>query len=213
VNVRPRVILVTEPGRVDRLRELADVAPSGRADLSFAVHLRFAEGLDAALATRARLGVPFVASVAPTARMVRELALDGVHLGGERRATLAAVRAELGPNVWISVPAHTDQEVDDAVRGGATAAYVSPIFATPGKGPARGLDAIARARARVPAQPGATLLYALGGVDADTAEACVAAGADGVAVIRAFSDAADCALALRALDNAVVRGLASRTAS
>ena len=195
--MKPRVVVIVQPDDRTTLPALAGVT-----DASFLVHLRFApegEAWEAALRARDRMpGVPFVVSAeAPRG-------LEGVHLGGPLRAKLGSVEAP-----WISVPAHTDDEVADAAQRGATAVYVSPIFATPGKGPARGVDAIVRAQALA----GATSVYALGGVEASNAEACVAAGADGVAVIRAIAGAPSPADALRAIDRAVRRGRASRGAS
>jgi thiamine-phosphate pyrophosphorylase len=131
---------------------------------------------------------------------------DGVHLGGaaaQRRAAdaaaarhvsasapsyLRAARAALGAHAWISVAAHDDDAVSRAVAAGATAALVSPIWETPGHGPARGLDAIRSAR-RIAGRE--LLLYALGGVDARRAASCIDAGADGIAAIRAVFDAVD----------------------
>jgi thiamine-phosphate pyrophosphorylase len=80
--------------------------------------------------------------------------------------------------------------VRHAIKGGASAVLVSPIFVTKGKGAPRGVEAITRARELVGAAPGAprVLVYALGGVDARNVGACRAAGADGVAAIRALYD-------------------------
>jgi thiamine-phosphate diphosphorylase len=177
--VKPRVIVI-----VNR-----ESAATRLDDADFAVHLRFAATPEEC----ARVSGRAIASV--DVSTFRRSRLDGIHLGGDSRAQLSEARRELGPDVWISVPAHTDDDVDAARRDGATAVYVSPIFTTPGKGPPRGLEAIRSARTRA----GSMLIYALGGVDASNAEDCVRAGADGVAVIRA-------AHALRELDAAVRRG-------
>jgi thiamine-phosphate pyrophosphorylase len=195
--MKPRVVVIVQPDDRTTLPALA-----GLDDASYLVHLRFApegEAWQAALRARERMpGVPFVVSAEGPH------GLDGVHLGGPLRGKLGSIDAP-----WISVPAHTDEDVAEAAHRGASAVYVSPIFATPGKGPARGTDAIERARALA----GPTLVYALGGVDASNAEACVAAGADGVAVIRAIAGAPSPVDALRAIDQAVRRGRASRGAS
>jgi len=123
--------------------------------------------------------------------LAREIGADGVHLP---KGGVAAARAVL-PRAWISLAAHDDDDVRRAVSEGADAALVSPIFATPGKGPPRGLEAIRAARAIAPQ----LAIYALGGVDESNAAACRAAGATGVAVIRALFDAPDPAAAARAL--------------
>jgi thiamine-phosphate pyrophosphorylase len=116
--------------------------------------------------------------------LARAVAADGVHLGGSR-PNVATARALLGTDAWISIAAHTDDDVAYALAETANAVLVSPIFETPGKGAARGVEAITSARAIARDR---LLVYALGGVDARRAAACAAAGADGVAVIRALLD-------------------------
>src|SRR5688572_4413987 len=71
---------------------------------------------------------------------------DGAHLP-ENAADLARARALLGGRAFVSIAAHDDDAVLRARDGGANAVLVSPIFETPGKGPARGVDALRRARA------------------------------------------------------------------
>ena len=101
---------------------------------------------------------------------------------------------------WLfSVPVHDASEVRRALDRGADAALVSPIFATPGKGDPRGTSAIREARQIAPD----LFLYALGGVDASNAHACVDAGANGIAVIRALFAADDPAAATVALLEAI----------
>jgi thiamine-phosphate pyrophosphorylase len=80
----------------------------------------------------------------------------------------------------LSVAAHDLAGLEIAVRDGATAALVSPIYATPGKGAPRGPAWLAEARARA----AHVLVYALGGIDAERAVECAGAGAHGVAAIR-----------------------------
>lgn len=110
----------------------------------------------------------------------------GAHLhvpGGMARGGLR----ERMRNAWISCPAHDDADVVDAVEAGFDAVLVSPILAVPGKGAARGLPAITRAKSLARG----VRVVALGGIDASTAGDCFAAGADAVAVMRApFSMAA-----------------------
>lgn len=111
--------------------------------------------------------------------LAAHIGADGVHLGGPS-PDVARARARI--DGWVSVAAHDDDAVARAVREGATAALVSPIFPTPGHGPPRGTGALQAARAVVGDR---LLLYALGGVDGSSAAACAEAGADGVAAIRA----------------------------
>jgi len=122
----------------------------------------------------------------------------GVHLG-KRSIAIADARRALGPDGFFSVAAHRVEDVDLACREGASAALVSPIFETPGKGTPRGPQFLAEARARA----SSFALYALGGVDVSRAGECVDAGADGVAVIRAVFHADDVAGAANALVDVV----------
>jgi thiamine-phosphate pyrophosphorylase len=115
--------------------------------------------------------------------VARLVGADGVHLG-RRSVEVADARRWLGDAPVISVSCHQVDEVAEARRGGADVALLSPIFASPGKGEALGLDALRKAREGL-GSDGAMALVALGGVDAGNVAACLHAGADGVAAIRA----------------------------
>jgi thiamine-phosphate pyrophosphorylase len=84
----------------------------------------------------------------------------------------------------VSVGCHSVGEVAVARAAGADMALLSPIFRTESHPEARplGLDAL-RAAART---AGKMPVYALGGVNAENAAECIAAGAAGVAGIRTF---------------------------
>lgn len=122
---------------------------------------------------------------------------DGVHLAGHSLPPEAARRL-LGPGRLLGASAHSLDEARRARDGGCDFATFGPVFATPSKaphGPPVGLGALrdaARALAPFP-------LVALGGVTPDTAAACRAAGAAGVAAIRAVLSAPDPARALALL--------------
>ena len=133
-----------------------------------------------------------------SAAVAHAVLADGVHLPGagpSAHETLASrvarARKVLGDGAFISTAAHDDDQLRAAADAGATAALVSPIFASPGKGPARGVAAITSSRSLVDAsrRAPALLVYALGGVTPENAASCYEAGADGVAVIRALYDA------------------------
>ncbi len=109
------------------------------------------------------------------------LGVRGVHLGG-RSVGPGDARALAGEGLVLSRACHAPGEVARAAAEGARVALLSPIFATPGKGPPLGLDAL-RLAAR---GPGGGALVALGGVDAGNATACLRAGAKGVAARRAL---------------------------
>jgi thiamine-phosphate pyrophosphorylase len=108
------------------------------------------------------------------------LGADGLHLG--RGSIRVADARRLAGRAWIARSAHDLDEARAAARDGADAVVLSPIFESPGKGPALGLAAVTEARAALPAGTG---LVCLGGIDRERARACVAAGADAVASIRA----------------------------
>jgi len=127
--------------------------------------------------------------------IAHDVGADGVHLpwdrGGAVGARVASARRLLGEHIIVTAAVHDDEEVRAAVEGGVTGVLVSPIFATPGKGPPRGVEAIESACAIVAGAHGMVRprVYALGGVSAEGVDACAAAGANGVAVIRALYDA------------------------
>jgi thiamine-phosphate diphosphorylase len=127
---------------------------------------------------------------------------DGVHLGFDGLAPRDA-RELLGPAAWVGVSCHAPAEV--AAAEGASYAHLAPIFEPLSKPAARaplGAPALAACAGRP--------VLAQGGITADNAGACLAAGAAGVAVTGAIWNAADPAAAAarlrRALDAAVPRG-------
>ena len=89
----------------------------------------------------------------------------------------------------IGVSAHSPGDVARAAGEGAGFAVFAPVYDTPGK-TARGEAALAEAcrAARIP-------VLALGGIDENNAARCIAAGARGVACIRAVLGAPDPAAA------------------
>ncbi len=110
----------------------------------------------------------------------------GVHLPGG--GDPAAARRRL-PDGLIGVSAHDAEEAAAQLRAGADYATLSPIFLTaskPGYGPAVGLDALAAA-ARLAPGP----IVALGGIGEGNIDACLAAGARGIAVMGEIMRAAD----------------------
>jgi thiamine-phosphate pyrophosphorylase len=215
--IRPHVVLVTDPAFSDDVivRCVEDVAaalPKG----SLAVQLRDKRRAGASLrifAARLRCTTRRVHAwlfINGDARLARDVGADGVHLG-RGACTVEVVRTVCRTPTFVSVAAHSDDDVRRAIDDGADAALVSPIFSTcspsrlgsaaevkrsRGVGALRAARAIAASRLRI---------YALGGVTVDRTGVCVRAGADGVAVIRALLDAADPARTARALYDAWVR--------
>ena len=111
---------------------------------------------------------------------------DGIHLPGG--GDPAAARRRL-PSGLIGVSAHTPLEAAAQLRAGADYVTLSPIFLTrskPGYGPAVGIDALAEAALTAPGP-----VVALGGIDEGNIAACLAAGAQGIAVMGEIMRAAD----------------------
>ena len=108
---------------------------------------------------------------------------DGVHLG---RSDEGAERARAA-GLLLGLSAASVEEAVEAERSGADYVGAGPVWPTPSKPDAdppiglEGLAAIARA-VSVP-------VVAIGGIDASNAATCIRAGAAGVAVIRAATDA------------------------
>ncbi len=196
--MRPRVVLVTDPSFADDVivrcvEAVAAALPPG----AFCVQLRDKRRLVSSLRMMAirlrtatqRAGARLV--INGHARLARDVGADGVHLGGGA-GTVADARSAFGRPAWISVAAHSDDDVRRAVDGGADAVLVSPIFATRAprissgsfdeKQP-RGLDALRSARSIAGKR---VAVFALGGVTLERVRPCADAGADGVAVLRAL---------------------------
>lgn len=180
--------VVPEPDLLARLAGLAALPPDLRARV--AVQLRDPDLPPRALLALGRRLREATAAMG-AALLVNDrldlallLGADGVHLG-RRSVALADARALLGEAAFVSVACHDLADVDRAAAAGADAVVLSPIFATPDKGPPLGPGALRAARARLDQRPRPAALLALGGVDAGSAPACLAAGADGVAAIRA----------------------------
>jgi thiamine-phosphate pyrophosphorylase len=129
---------------------------------------------------------------------------NGVHLASTDRWP-DDVPAGLG----VGRSCHTVDDLVAAEQRRARWATYSPVFATaskPGYGPPLGADGLAAGCRAVPS----LVVLALGGVDADTAGRCIAAGAAGVAVMGAVMGAIDPAAAVRALVVAVGRATPAR---
>jgi thiamine-phosphate pyrophosphorylase len=129
---------------------------------------------------------------------------DGVHLPAAGIPP-ADARRLLPPSALVGVSCHSAEDVARARDGGASYAFLSPIFDTPSKrayGPPVGVEALRGAAAL------GLPLVALGGVTPDRAPELLAAGAAGVAAIRAWLEGPDPAAAVRAMlgDRGAPRG-------
>lgn len=120
---------------------------------------------------------------------------DGVHLPSAG-IPAAEARRLLGPAALVGVSCHSAADVTRARDGGASYATFGPIHDTPSKrpyGPPVGLAALRSASAL------GLPLVALGGMDAARTPEALAAGAAGVAVLRAWLVGEDPAAVVGAL--------------
>lgn len=117
-------------------------------------------------------------SVSTDVELAAAVGAAGIHL--QAAAAVARARQRLGTTAVIGVSAHSFADVAAAAKADADYVTLSPIFLTsskPGYGPALGVAALRAAAAHDIA------VLALGGVTADAAGACLAAGAQGIAVM------------------------------
>ena len=124
---------------------------------------------------------------------------DGVHLGQDDLSVDAVRR--LWPGGLIGRSTHSLSQALAAQREGADYVGVGPVFATPTK-PGRAPVGLGLVRS-VAASALAIPWVAVGGIDAGNAAAVIAAGAPGVAVVRAAVDAADVEAAVAGLTGLV----------
>lgn len=114
-----------------------------------------------------------------------EVGADGVHLG-QNDPPVAAARSAVGDQRLIGLSTHSEEQIDTA--RGVDYIGVGPVHPTPTKPgrPPVGLALVryAATHARVP-------FFAIGGIDVSNAAEVRAAGAPGVAVVRALTEAPD----------------------
>ena len=129
---------------------------------------------------------------------------SGVHLGENGVPVSEARRfAEercKGRKFRVGISVHSMHAACEAERDGADYAIFGPIFATPSKasfGAPQGLVKLREVcqRLKIP-------VIAIGGITLENADECLAAGAEGIAAIRLFQDAADLKRVVEQLRNA-----------
>lgn len=196
----PVVHLVTdrrlEPDPAARARAALAGIPPGRV----AIHLREKDlgGRDLLLLARSLAGVCRASGQLLIVNDRLDVALasgaDGVHLPSAGVPPQDARRL-LGRGALVGVSCHSAADVERARDGGASYATFGPVWDTPSKrayGAPVGTEALREAsRLGLP-------LVALGGVTPARAGEAFAAGASGVAAIRAWLEGPDAAGAVRA---------------
>jgi thiamine-phosphate pyrophosphorylase len=128
------------------------------------------------------------------------LGADGVHVG-QNDLPPSVARHVLGPDAVVGLSCHSSAQLD-AAAAGADYVTAGPVHATPTKPgrPGTGLDLIRHAAATVE-RP----WFAIGGIDPSTLPDAVAAGARRIVVVRAVTEAAAPAEAVRSLLAALPR--------
>lgn len=163
--------LFSDPNRLPPLEALAESLP--RTDRGIALIFRH---YDVAEGERERL-----------ADTVRMLSQDRGHLFIMARGALPGAdgsHAERLSGGILTMPAHDEDEIIAAIKAGADAAFLSPVFATnshPGAAP------LGRQRAVALAQASPLPLFALGGMDEAKASELVGTPFQGFGAIDAFA--------------------------
>jgi thiamine-phosphate pyrophosphorylase len=134
--------------------------------------------------------------------LVAAAGADGVHVGQDD-LPVAEARRLVGPEALVGLSTHSPEQVDAAHAADVDYIGVGPVHVTPTKPgrPAVGADLVTYA-ARHAELP----WFAIGGVDATTIDAVMAAGANRVAVVRAIAEAVDPEASARRLDHALEVG-------
>ncbi|MGV2940204.1 thiamine phosphate synthase [Mesobacillus sp. LC4] len=143
-------------------------------------------------------GIPFI--VNDDLELALELDADGVHIGQEDEDT-AQVRGKIG-NKILGVSVHNLEEAEKAKLAGADYFGVGPIFPTATKKDTRAVQGTVFLEQL---KDFGVPIVGIGGINADNTGAVMAAGADGVSVITAISQAEDVKEAAVRLKEKVLR--------
>ncbi|MBT2640827.1 thiamine phosphate synthase [Bacillus sp. ISL-41] len=129
-------------------------------------------------------GIPFI--VNDDIELALELDADGIHIGQEDEDA-AQVREKIGDKI-LGVSVHNLEEAEKAKLAGADYYGVGPIFPTATKKDTRAVQGtVLLEQLKYYGIP----IVGIGGINGDNAGAVMDAGADGVSVITAISQAED----------------------
>ncbi|MEH0195022.1 thiamine phosphate synthase [Caulobacter sp. CCNWLY153] len=177
----PRLLFFTDPARVPDPEAVAERLPAGAGIVyrPFVAPDAIERGLRLSVIARRR-GLLLLAGADPA--LAQAISAGGVHLP-QRLADNAADIRRAHPSWRITAAAHDVLAVQAAQLAGVEAVVVSPVFPSnsPSAAAPLGVEGLVEITA------GATLpVYALGGVNAKTADALVGAGVYGLAGIEGF---------------------------
>ncbi|MFN7127743.1 MAG: thiamine phosphate synthase [Brevundimonas sp.] len=177
----PPLLFFTDPDRTPRPWETAARLPVGSAVIyrAFGAADAFERGLRLRRATR-DAGVKLLVGLDQT--LAEAVEADGLHL--PEREAARAISIRLSHPGWLLTAAWHGGDVQ---KGGLDALVLSPIFPAGGASAVKaplGLDGFHRC-ARAAGLP----VYALGGVDAETAPDLIGSGACGLAGVAAIQSA------------------------
>ena len=195
----PRLLLVTDPamegGIVATVRAALEGAVSGRVGVQLRAKDRSARALVELGRTLRALTRDAGAALFVNGRLdVAEIVdADGVHLP-EAGFSVADARALLGQDRLVGRSCHDRAGLEAAAAAGADYATLSPVLGVPGKGAPLGLEGFSEICRGAPLPT-----LALGGVDVAAVASVLAAGAHGVAVIRAVGGPTTAASRVRSL--------------
>lgn len=135
------------------------------------------------------------------------LEVTGVHVGQED-LPIGVVRSRIGSSKLIGKSTHSVEQALAAQEEGADYLGVGPIFPTPTKPTYESVGTVLirqlRTHLRIP-------MVCIGGVDSETLDTVLEAGAQCVAVVRAVCKAADPETAARYLKNQITQFSRSKT--
>ncbi|MBR7879547.1 MULTISPECIES: thiamine phosphate synthase [Bacillus] len=148
-------------------------------------------------------GIPFI--INDDVELALRLEADGVHIGQDD-ADAEETRAAIGDMI-LGVSAHNVSEVKRAEEAGADYVGMGPVYPTETKKDAeavQGVTLIEEVR-----RQGITIpIVGIGGITADNAAPVIEAGADGVSMISAISQAEDPKAAARKFSEEIRRSKA-----